>query len=85
MESYDEYARTARVYTSVYAKRRAGQSENKESPVKTSPGKEVGGKVDEVLGSLTLNPQSEEHKIVKKFTKAHSHTIVEKKKWIKRI
>eukprot|EP00826_Nyctotherus_ovalis_P039852 TRINITY_DN3863_c0_g2_i13.p1 TRINITY_DN3863_c0_g2~~TRINITY_DN3863_c0_g2_i13.p1 ORF type:complete len:162 (-),score=69.73 TRINITY_DN3863_c0_g2_i13:83-544(-) len=83
MESYEEYAKTARVYCSVYAKKKAGVSENRESPAKSSPGKDA-AKPEDVLGSLTLNPQSEESKTARK-TKPQSHTTAGKKKWIKRI
>ena len=85
MESYDEYAKTARVYCSVYAKKEIGSSENKESPEKAKVSPEKEGGSDMVLGSITLNPQSEEHKAAKKAKKTHTQTAAEKKKWIKRI
>lgn len=83
MESYDEYAKMARVYSSVYARKKEALSENKGSPAKESPAKDATAKPDEVLGTLTLNPQSEENKAVKKAGKGQ--TGGGKKKWIKRI
>jgi len=84
MESYDEYAKTARVYCSVYAKKKTkGLSENINDQEKVSQDNGTGEKNEEVLGSLTLNPQSEERKAAKPSVKSRSK--VEKKKWIKRI
>jgi len=83
MESYEEYAKMARVYCSVYAKKKEGISENKGCSLKDSPTKEISSKSDDVLGSLTLNPQSEENKGMKKTVKGQ--TGGNKKKWIKRI
>eukprot|EP00826_Nyctotherus_ovalis_P046578 TRINITY_DN5279_c0_g1_i1.p2 TRINITY_DN5279_c0_g1~~TRINITY_DN5279_c0_g1_i1.p2 ORF type:complete len:237 (-),score=52.72 TRINITY_DN5279_c0_g1_i1:89-799(-) len=85
MESYDEYAKTARVYCSVYAKKRtkgAGLSENVNEQSRVST---TGEKSEEVLGSLTLNPQSEEKKAAKPANKTYGHSKTDKKKWIKRI
>ena len=88
MESYEEYAKSARVYCSVYAKKKTKQSElveNRSSPEKPKMAEGPIVNSDEVLGTLTLNPQSEEHKVVKTKTKTHGHSTTSKKKWIKRI
>ena len=107
MENYEEYAKSARVYCNVYAKKKIQSptttSENQAmsmSPEKphvekshadkiepaapVDPSKPV-AKSEEVLGSLTLNPSSSEHKVAAKPGKTQSHGTVEKKKWMKRI
>lgn len=104
MENYEEYAKTARVYCNVYARKKpqspvvpaVSSSENQQalpmsgaSPEKKSESaKEAkepkeAGKGEAVLGSLTLNPATTEHKSP---TKQKGHAGAgEKKKWMKRI
>jgi len=94
MENYEEYAKSARVYCSVYAKKKTGPaspSENRISPEKEkSPPKQapISGPVknEEVLGTITLNPHSNETKLpVKAQGKTGAASGSEKKKWMKRI
>ena len=104
MENYEEYAKSARVYCNVYAKKKiqspvTAPSENQgmiSSPPKqhaekseAAPAPETSktaGKSDEVLGTLTLNPSSTEHKMsATKTGKSQPHPSIEKKKWMKRI
>jgi len=96
MENYDEYAKTARVYCAVYAKKKLqspiSSSENNmviaksESPVKPI---NVNEKMeDTVLGAITLNPQSQtaqKSEVKTEKEKNHVKPSADKKKWMKRI
>jgi 5,10-methylene-tetrahydrofolate dehydrogenase/methenyl tetrahydrofolate cyclohydrolase len=97
MENYDQYAKAARVYCNVYAMKKAQTSsenqvlakapkkeeEIKEIVVAKEPMKDI--KKDKVLGSLTMNHDSEEPKAITKASKPQGHPAIDKKKWMKRI
>ncbi len=95
MENYEEYAKTARVYCSVYARKKlqspvGASSENQGSPTKATAADStktpVQTKQEGVLGALTLNPHSAAGSTASTGAKLAAKTHGgEKKKWMKRI